>query len=131
MGLSRPAAPAALQRRPALAWAFAWALVLALLLAQGLGLWHRVQHGGGAGSRLLLAAAEPAGDHDRHFGHLAAEDAQCQLYDHASGGLGLATAAAATAGAWLAPADPPAALAGAAPGWASSQPYEARAPPRG
>ncbi len=130
------------QRRPALAWA----LVLAMLLAQGLGLWHRVQHGPAVGLahslRVLAAApevgavaavgqarAEGGAHHAGLFGHATGEDAQCQLYDHASSGLGLLAAAAAAA-APLPAAAPAVRVAPAPAPGAPARPYEARAPPR-
>ncbi|MFT3816718.1 MAG: hypothetical protein QM750_03665 [Rubrivivax sp.] len=113
------------QRLPA--WS-AWLLALVLLHAQALGLWHGIAHGAAAGSAVAQADAQAAGEHRDVFGHSAADQGQCRLYD----------ALGSAAGPWSAPCLQAAALPAAAPAPAaapskvgrSARPYEARAPPR-
>jgi hypothetical protein len=115
------------QRLPA--WP-AWLLALALLHAQALGLWHGIAHGAAQGSAVVVAQAgtQAADEQSDLFGHSAADQSQCRLYD----------ALGSAAGPWSAPCLPTAALPAAAPAPAvtpqpagrSARPYQARAPPR-
>ncbi|MEN9628658.1 MAG: hypothetical protein RJA10_1885 [Pseudomonadota bacterium] len=131
--------PAPLRQRAGLAL-----LALLLVQAQGLGLWHRVAHGGPASPPAVVSAAmvsAPASLHERDaqhahhahhahdgFGHDPDDNSGCRLFDQLAAADALLAPSALVAAAgpppWAATAVSPSAAVRAL------RPYQARAPPR-
>ena len=121
-------------------------LALLLVQAQGLGLWHRVAHGGLSAAAVVAGHAVQVGHHEAHheavheahheahptapgvFGHDAGDESGCRLFDSLT-----AADALLAAPALLASTSPPP-RAGAEvpshPAGRALRPYQARAPPQ-
>jgi hypothetical protein len=113
-------------------------LALLLLQAQGLGLWHRVAHGGlpvaAAAAGHVHDAARNHSHHDAHhdahgvFGHDAGDESGCRLFDSLT-----AADALLAAPALLALATPPPRACAEVPTHPAGRAlrlYQARAPPQ-
>lgn len=114
-----------LRRSPACTPGWVWALAFALLAAQGFAHWHRVAHA----VPLVSAQTSIVTAADDAFGHAAADEAQCRLFD------AMGSSAGPWSGATATPALPLQALLQFADTATSGKgcpwrPYQARGPPR-